>query len=121
MSNTINLNESILDDVKKIIGLAPEISDFDQDLILHINSILSVLTQIGIGPSEGFSITCNTEKWSDFLGSGAELNYIKSYVAMRVRLIFDPPTNSNVTQALEKYCSEFEARAHYVRELNKDN
>lgn len=121
MTDAINLNESILDDVKKIIGLAPEITDFDQDLILHINSILAVLTQIGIGPSEGFFITCNTEKWSDFLGSGTELNYIKSYVAMRVRLIFDPPTNSNVTQALEKYCSEFETRAHYVRELNKDN
>lgn len=112
-------NDSILDTVKKTIGLAPEIPDFDQDIILHTNSILSVLTQIGIGPEEGFVISDSSQTWKDFLGEDPNLEMVKSYVCNRVRLIFDPPTNSNVTQALEKQCTEFETRANYVYEMRK--
>lgn len=112
------MNESILDTVKKCVGLDPSNEDFDNDLILHINSVLASLVQIGIGPSSGFCITGPNEKWADFLGNDTRIEMVKTYVVLKVRLIFDPPSNSTLLQAIEKGCSEFETRAYMVKEVD---
>ena len=111
--------DSILDTVKKSVGLSQDVKDFDSDILLAINSVLSVLNQIGIGIPNGFVVSDSSQVWSDFLGEDSIYEIVKSYICTRVRLIFDPPTNSNVTAALEKYCQEFETRAHYIFELDK--
>lgn len=113
-------NDSILDTVKKSVGLSSDVNDFDEDLIVVINSVISVLTQIGIGVPEGFVISDSSQTWKDLLGESPEYEMVKSYICIRTRLIFDPPTNSNVTAALERYCQEFETRAHYIFELSKE-
>ena len=111
--------DSILDTVKKSVGLSQDVKDFDSDIILAINSVLSVLNQIGIGIPNGFVVSDSSQVWSDFLGEDSRYEMVKSYICTRVRLIFDPPTNSNVTAALEKYWQAFETRAHYIFELDK--
>lgn len=103
------MNESILDSVKKLIGLDQAYDAFNTDIIIHINSVLMLLNQLGVG-AKGFSITGSTETWSDFLGDVSELHMAKSYVAMKTRLVFDPPTNSTVMEALKQSISEMEWR-----------
>lgn len=110
------MNESILNTVKKSLGIDEAIEDFDVDLVLHINSVLASLIQIGIGPTNGFAITGANETWIDFLGDDKRVEMVKSYVAIKVRIIFDPPSNSTLLNALEKCCAEFETRAYFVEE-----
>lgn len=117
---TESYDDSILNSVKKVLGLPPEVDDFDQDIIMHINSVLSILTQIGIGPESGFYISDSTASWSDFVSNDAKKNMVKSYVPSKVRLLFDPPSNSKVLEALEKVCSEFETRLNYQYEYETD-
>lgn len=103
--------DSILQSVKKDIGIAPEYTHFDDELILTINSILSVLTQIGAGPKDGFKIEDDSAVWSDFIDAETtDVELIKSYVSKRVKLLFDPPNNSFATQALQERMNEFEWR-----------
>lgn len=101
---------SILNSIKKLLGVAEEYEHFDVDIMMHINSALMVLTQLGVGPAEGYAIDGPEDEWSDFLGNSTKLEMVKTYVYMKVRLIFDPPTNSSVTASLEKQISEFEWR-----------
>lgn len=101
---------SILNSIKKLLGVAEEYEHFDVDIMMHINSALMVLTQLGVGPAEGYAIDGPEDEWSDFLGNSTNLEMVKTYVYMKVRLIFDPPTNSSVTASLEKQISEFEWR-----------
>ena len=104
--------ESILNSVKKDLGIMPDYTHFDDDVIMCINTAFSVLTQIGVGPSEGFSISDDTTTWSDYLGSASapRMELVKSYVAKKVRSIFDPPSSSSVNEALNKVISELEWR-----------
>jgi len=102
--------ESILTSVKKMLGIVEEYEHFDADLIMHINSVLAILEQLGVGPSEGFSISSKAETWDDYLQDAKKLELVKSYIYAKVRLIFDPPTSSAVTEALNKMISEFEWR-----------
>lgn len=102
--------ESILTSIKKILGIAEEYTQFDMDLIIHINSVLSILTQIGVGPSEGFSIKNKNEVWTDFIPDDVRLELVKSYVYMKVKLLFDPPLSSAVIESLNRTISEFEWR-----------
>ena len=96
------------------------INPFQTDLIIHINSALSTLIQLGIGPIEGFRIRGTDETWSDFmLGNRGDIEMIKSYVYMKVRLMFDPPQNSFLVDSLEKQCKEFEWRANVAVETEK--
>ena len=83
--------DSILTSVKKLLGLTEEYTAFDTDLIMHINSVLMILRQMGVGPQEGFGIVDATATWSDFCKNKADIEAVKSYVAMKVRLLFDPP------------------------------
>lgn len=113
------MTDSILDSVKQAIGgIDPTCDTFDADLIIHINSIFSVLTQIGVGPDTGFYISDNTATWSDFLGEKdkQELEMVKTYVAMRTKLLFDPPANSFVIDSIKKCCDEFEWRLNVAVE-----
>lgn len=84
--------DNILDSVKKVLGIDPAYDAFDVDIIMHVNSVLAILTQMGVGPEEGFAIKDSTETWTDFLGEDSVANLtemVKSYVCMKVRLLFD--------------------------------
>ncbi len=111
--------ESILTSIKKLLGIVEDYTQFDMDLIMHINSVFSVLTQLGVGPSKGFSIQNEDALWTDFLEDGTILEIIKSYMLLRVRLLFDPPTSSAVIESLNRQISEFEWRIQVaVDEMN---
>lgn len=103
--------DSILTTIKQILGIIEEYTYFDSDLIIHINSIFSVLNQLGIGPENGFSISDKTTKWSDYLSDDdLTLNMVKTYISLKVRLLFDPPQGSALIDAIEKQIAELEWR-----------
>lgn len=102
--------DSILRSIKKLLGIMDEYSVFDQDIVMHINSIFFVLTQLGVGPAEGFTIQDETAVWDDFIPCGAELEAVKSYVYLKVRMLFDPPQSSALSEAINRQISEFEWR-----------
>lgn len=102
--------ESILTSIKKLLGITEECTDFDIDLMMHINSVLSILTQIGVGSSKGYSITGKENVWLEFIGDDENLESVKSYVYLKVRLLFDPPTNSAVIESMNRMISELEWR-----------
>lgn len=98
--------------IKKLLGITEEYEHFDAGLILDINSVLSSLTQIGVGPAEGFSIKTKEETWEQLLPNDPRLNFVKSYVHLKVRLLFDPPLSSAVMEAINRQISELEWRIH---------
>lgn len=108
--------DSILTSIKKLLGIAEDYEHFDQDLIIHINSVLSVLTQLGVGPSEGFSIEDENTTWNDFIPEDKRLSSIRSYVYMKVKLLFDPPLSSSVMESMNRMISEFEWRLNVTAE-----
>lgn len=106
------MDESILGSVKLALGIMADYPYFDEQLILYINSALAVLVQTGVG-TEGFTISGPETTWSQFLGEKVSaLEYSKTYVIMRVRLMFDPPQNSSALQALKDMIAEFEWRGY---------
>lgn len=104
------MEESILISIKKLLGILAEYTEFDTDIIMHINSTFMILTQLGIGPSDGFMIEDESSVWSDFISDSANLNLVKTYTYQRVRLMFDPPTSSMLLDALKEQIREFEWR-----------
>lgn len=103
--------ESILTSVKKLLGIDESYTHFDPDLIMHINSVFSVLTQIGVGPANGFSITGKNETWSDFIGKDSNrFSLVKSYMHLKVKLLFDPPLSSAAIESINRQIGEFEWR-----------
>ena len=105
----INL-DSILTSVKKMLGITEDYEHFDADLIMHINSVFMILTQLGVGPSEGFSIEGESDTWDDFISTGSNLEAVKSYVYLKVKLLFDPPLSSAVMESMNRMISELEWR-----------
>ena len=105
-----SMNESILTTIKKKLGISEEYEHFDQDIITDINSVLTILMQLGVGPEEGFSITGKDEVWSDFISDISKLELVKSYIYMKVRLMFDPPSSSAVIDVIKSLISESEWR-----------
>lgn len=107
----MDTTESILTSVKKLLGIDESYTHFDADLIMHINSVFSILGQIGVGPKKGFAISGADEKWSDFLEDDpGRLALVKSYMHLKVRLLFDLPTASSAVDAMNRQISEFEWR-----------
>lgn len=102
--------ESILTSIKKLLGIGEEHSSFDTDIVMYINAAFSVLTQIGVGPASGFAIKDANAKWSDYLNGDARLEMVKTYVYLKVRLMFDPPLNSSVTEVIKSQIAELEWR-----------
>lgn len=111
------MDNSILNTVKKAVGLMPKYDAFDDTLIMHINSVFMILSQVGVGPAKGFRIEDDTAEWSDFL-SNEDGNYesIKSYVCMKVRLLFDPPSSSTHMECIKQLVSELEWRLNIEAE-----
>ena len=103
------MTESILTSVKKMLGITEEYTHFDADIIMHINSVFVILYQMGVGPSDCFSISDKSATWTDF-GDGAETAMVKSYLFQKVKLIFDPPQASAVIEAMNRQISEMEWR-----------
>lgn len=102
--------ESILTSVKKMLGITEEYEQFDADIIMHVNSVFMVLTQIGVGPAAGFTIKGKEEIWTDFMQENSQLELVKSYMYLKVRLLFDPPLGSAVIEVMNRQISEFEWR-----------
>ena len=104
------MDSSILTSIKKLLGIAEEDTSFDQDIIMHINTVFAILSQLGVGPANGFSIEDEGAIWSDYLGNVTNLELVKSYIYMKVRSMFDPPTSSILADAMNKNISELEWR-----------
>ena len=109
-------NTSILTSTKKILGIEESYTAFDPDIIMHINTVFAVLTQVGIGPVAGFAIEDSTATWDAFLGTDPLLNSVKTYVYLRVRLLFDPPATSFAIEAMKEQIKEIEWRLNAYRE-----
>lgn len=101
---------SILNSIKKLLGITEEYTHFDTDVIMNINAVLAIATQMGVGPPGGFAITDATSTWSDFVGPTYNFGVLQSYVFLKVKLLFDPPTTGPLTQSVERLISEFEFR-----------
>lgn len=105
--------DSILDSVKKDLGIVPEYTHFDPDIIMDINTAFSILTQLGVGPKAGFSITDNTAVWTDFI-TDTRLEIVKTYVAKKTKQLFDPPNTGPLSEALNKVLNELEWRINVI-------
>jgi len=110
MSETSTVNSSILLSVKKMLGPSADYDVFDPELIIYINSVFGTLHQLGVGPEEKFVITGDSELWSDFTTEGEEIEEVKSYMYLRVRLLFDPPSSSFVLSSFKEQIKELEWR-----------
>jgi len=102
--------ESILTSIKKMLGITEDYDHFDADLIMHINSVFMILNQLGVGPSEGFRIEDELATWDDFVDEDLYLDAVKSYMHLKVKLLFDPPASSTVMQSMNQLISELEWR-----------
>lgn len=114
------MEESILKSTKKILGLDDSYTAFDLDVITHINSAFSTLDQLGVGPDGGFFIEDDRDEWSDFTVPKNQLNLIKTYVFLKVRMLFDPPTTSFLIEATNNQLREYEWRISTFREWALD-
>lgn len=110
------MSDSILTSTKKVLGIEEEYTAFDVDILMHINSVFSTLAQLGIGPAEGFAISDKGATWSSFFGEDPRLNSIKTYIYLRVRMLFDPPGTSYLINAMESQKNELEWRLNVTRE-----
>ncbi len=110
------MESSILKSTKKLLGVAAEDEVFDQDILTHINSAFSTLTQVGVGPVDGFRIEDEEPVWVDFLGDKTKIDSVKSYVYLYVRLLFDPPATSYLIGAFEKQMEQLVWRLNIDRE-----
>ena len=102
--------DSVLTSVKKMLGITEDYTHFDADLIMHINTVFTILAQLGIGPVDGFSIADASALWTDFVESNPLLESVKSYMYLRVRLLFDPPASSAIMEAINRQIVELEWR-----------
>ena len=107
---------SILNSIKKMIGIQEDYQHFDADIIMHINSVLMILTQLGVGPDAGFVITGADEQWSDYITDSKNLEAVKSYIYLKVRLLFDPPTSSTIVDSFNRQINELEWRLNVQAE-----
>ena len=112
-------DDSILTSVKKVLGIPSYYDHFDRDILLHLNTVMSILNQLGVGPEEGFIVEDDSTTWSDLFDGDIDTNkmmYVKSYVCLRVRLLFDPPTSSGAIDAMERQMRELEWRITVTRD-----
>lgn len=109
--------ESILTSIKKLLGITEEYDQFDADIVMHINTVFLNLSQIGVGPGEGFSIEDKSTEWSEFLpGEHKLFEAVKTYIYLKVRLLFDPPINSAVIESINHNIAEIEWRLNVAAE-----
>ena len=114
--------ESILTSIKKLLGIAEEYTHFDNDIIMHINSVFTTLTQLGVGPSEGFYIEDDSTYWTDFIEDMTKIQAIKTYIYLKVKLVFDPGSiGSSTLAAYERQIQELEWRLNLIAESETNN
>ena len=104
------METSILTSIKKMLGIAEDYIEFDEDIITHINSVFLNLMQLGVGPEEGFMIEDDTAVWEDFIDDSIQLQAVKTYMYLKVKLLFDPPLSSSVTESFTRMIAELEWR-----------
>ena len=102
--------DSILTSIKKLLGITEEYENFDQDIIMHINSAFMILNQLGVGPKSGFSISDKSSTWDEFIPESSNLEAVKTYIHLKVKLMFDPPISSTVIEAIKSQINELEWR-----------
>lgn len=108
------MNESVLTSIKKMLGIVDGYDYFDQDVIMHINTVFMILNQLGVGPTDHtFRITGYDETWSDFSENIEDMEAVKSYMYLKVRQLFDPPTNGTVAESINRSVTEMEERLRY--------
>jgi hypothetical protein len=108
--------DSILISTKKILGLDADYTPFDLDVITHINAAFSILNQLGVGPLDGFFIEGDQETWDDFAVPANQLNLVRTYIFLKVRMLFDPPATSFLIEACNNQIKEYEWRLNVFRE-----
>ena len=108
--------ESILTSIKKLLGITEEYDQFDPDIIMHVNSVFMILPQLGVGPAEGFSIEDDTAVWTDFIQDVKKLESVKTYIYLKVKLLFDPPLSSAVIDSTNRLINELEWRLNVAAE-----
>ena len=113
------MDNSILKSIKKLLGISDDDKQFDADLMMHINSVFAILTQLGVGPANGFIVDDEMDGWNQFIPDFSKWSFIKSYVYLKVKLLFDPPLNASVIESMKHLISELEWRI-YV-EANGEN
>lgn len=111
--------DSILDSVKKVLGIDKTYAAFDVDILMHINTVFATLHQLGVGPAAGYAIEDASPTWDDFLANDPRLNNIKTYVALKVRMVFDPPTTGFLLTSMKEQIQELEWRISSRRELDE--
>jgi len=111
--------ESILNSIKKLLGIQADYKNFDTDIIIHINSVFMILNQLGIGPTQGFKIEGDTETWDDYISDGDDLESIKTYVYLKVKIVFDPALSGTVMEANKEVLRELEWRLNIHHESEK--
>lgn len=102
--------DSILNSTKKLLGILDDYTEFDTDLIIDVNSTFMILHQLGVGPKKCFSISGSDETWEEFFEGRTDLEAVKTYIYLKVRLMFDPPSSSFVLSSIENQISELEYR-----------
>lgn len=110
------MEESILNSIKKLLGLSKDYDAFDTDIMIHINTVFMTLNQLGIGPSDGFSITDKSDVWKDYILDSKDLEAVKTYIYLKVRLVFDPPLNASVLESMKQTIAELEWRLNVQAE-----
>lgn len=119
METTFDKTSSILNTVKKTCGLTEEYSAFDQDILVLINGVILELTQNGIGPQEGFNVSDSTAKWADFIEDFPNAGAVATYISLKVRILFDPPTSSFALEAFKKQLDELIWRLNLEADLEE--
>lgn len=113
---------SILNSVKKDIGIVSDYDHFDPEIITAINTAFSALNQLGVGPSSGFSISDDTTEWSDYISDpdSPTLGFVKTYVSKKAKMLFDPPTSSALMEAMKENLKELEFRINVEVDPNRN-
>lgn len=114
------MTDSILNDIKKLLGIDNTYTEFDTDVIIHINSVFMILNQLGVGPESGYRITGSLNTWSEFTDNEYEMESVKSYIYLKVRMMFDPPQSSALMQAMNEQIKEFEWRLNVANDVKEN-
>ena len=118
MANGTVLEENILSSIKKLLGLNDGVTVFDTDIVIHINTVFANLTQMGVGPQDdegkniGFKISTGNEVWGDFTDNDVLIDNVKTYIYIKVKMVFDPPTSSALIDAYNAQAKELEWRLY---------
>lgn len=108
--------ESILNSIKQVLNINADDKTFDVDVIMHINAAFSTLSQLGVGPQDGLFVTSEAQTWSSFEVPENQLHMAKSYVFLKVKSLFDPPSTGFHTTAMDRQIEQFEWRLNMLRE-----